>query len=491
MELTSMSSFFPLPTGKDQYTHEFIKNRSAVVLRQGKMSVTVGVCDPADKELRDILNRYHKKSIVYKKLEHNDFTEYLSKLYSGFDINGMYHNNTADKILKIDKVEDDAPAINFVNSIVLEGIRKRASDIHLESFENIFNVRYRIDGVLNKVRTIDSSFYPAVSSRIKIISGLNIMEHRLPQDGRVSLNLGKEVQDIRVSIVPTAKGESVVLRLLGRESGLVGINSLGLNKKNLSSLKNVLKIPSGMVIVSGPTGSGKTTTLNAIIRGFKRDNLKIITIEDPVEYILHGINQIQINEAAGITFGTMLKKVLRQDPDILMVGEIRDPETAAVAVRAALTGHLVLSTLHTKNSAAAIDRLSNLGIAPYMIAAVLRVSIAQRLVRTLCPYCRIERDPTAAEQVLLRKIDTAPATVFDAVGCQKCSGTGYQGRVPILEAFTVDEKLEEIISRGADRMKIQNYLCKKGMHFLLQEGIEKIKEGITTVAEIEGLIDLP
>lgn len=490
MEVVSLNGFFPLPSGKDQYSHEFIENRSAILLQQDKVSVTVGICNPDDEELRDILNRYHNKSIVYRKLEQDDFAECLSKLYSGFDNSKMNHGKTEYSTLTLDKVEDDAPAINFVNNIVLEGIRKRASDIHLESYKKVFNVRYRIDGVLRMVRTINSSFYSAVSSRIKIISGLNIMEHRLPQDGRISFNLEKEVQDIRVSIVPTVTGESIVLRLLGRKSSIVSITSLGLNKANLASVQDILKIPSGMVVVSGPTGSGKTTTLNAIIRGFNRENLKIVTIEDPVEYLLQGINQVQINEEAGITFGSALKKVLRQDPDILMIGEIRDPDTAAMAVRAALTGHLVLTTLHTKNSVAVIDRLSNLGIAPFMIAAVLKISIAQRLIRTLCPYCRIERAPTAAEKIFLRKKGSVPVTVFDAAGCKKCSGTGYLGRIPIMEAFTADEDLEKIISQGTDRLKIQQHLCKKGMQFLIHEGIEKINKGVTSVSEIEGVVDL-
>ena len=310
------------------------------------------------------------------------------------------------------------------------------------------------------------------------------MEHRIPQDGRVSLEIGSGVQDIRVSAVPTANGESLVLRLLGRRDGPVNLDSLGMNSRSLSAARKILKLSSGLIIVSGPTGSGKTTTLNTLILEMDRTGKKIITIEDPVEYVVDGVTRVQINEAAGLTFGSVLKKILRQDPDIIMIGEIRDPETASIAVRSALTGHLVLSTLHTDDSVSVINRLTNMGVEPYLAAAVLKVSMAQRLVRRLCPACRKKREPSASEKALFRKYGTVPDFLFDPAGCSECGWTGYRGRVLIHEYFIIDEEIEQLISLGTDHVKIRDILKKRGMHFLIDDGLEKIRQGITTLAEI-------
>jgi len=327
--------------------------------------------------------------------------------------------------------------------------------------------------------------FPAISSRIKIMSNLNIMERRLPQDGRTSVHLGGDTQDIRVSIVPTARGESIVLRLLNRKSTLIGLDKIGLRDEGLIDIRKILKTPYGLVLATGPTGSGKTTTLNSMLREMDRESQKIITIEDPIEYVIDGIDQIQTNESIGLTFATILKRILRQDPNIIMVGEIRDSETAELCIRAALTGHLVLSTLHTNDAVSVIDRLRDMGVEPFMIAAVLKTAMAQRLVRKLCPFCRAKRKPGSAEKKFFRETGSIPEFIYDAVGCDSCDGTGYHGRTLIHEYFSWDEEIERLIVSAAKHSEIEAYLNKKGMVCLFEDGLIKIKEGLTTLSELE------
>jgi type II secretory ATPase GspE/PulE/Tfp pilus assembly ATPase PilB-like protein len=411
-------------------------------------------------------------------------SEYLGKLHGGLDDHNPAFSIGKEKLL-LDKIANNAPVINFVNSTIIEGIRKRASDIHIEAFTDTVKVRYRIDGVLQTVNQISPSMFPAVSSRIKIMSNLNIMERRLPQDGRISVHLGEDTQDIRVSIVPTARGESIVLRLLNRKNALIGLDKLGLRDESLPDIRKILKTPFGLILATGPTGSGKTTTLNSMLREMDSESQKIITVEDPIEYVIDGIDQIQTNEAVGLTFTSILKRILRQDPNIIMVGEIRDLETANLGIRAALTGHLVLSTLHTNDAVSVIDRLVDMGDEPFMIAAVLKTSMAQRLVRKLCPHCREKRKPGSAEKELFRETGSIPEYIYEAVGCDKCDGTGYHGRTLIHEYFSWDEEIERLIVAGAKHSEIKAYLNKTGMVTLFTDGLIKIKEGLTTLTELE------
>ena len=480
-----INDYFPLPAGKDQYSSQFIEAHSALILKTDDSSITIGICSLADFELMNTLSHYHDKRIIYKLIDHDELSEYLGKLNAGFDDRDISAGHRDRPKLLLDRIANDAPVINFVNSTIIEGMRKRASDIHIEAFTDTVNVRYRIDGVLHTINHISPSMLPAVSSRIKIMSNLNIIERRLPQDGRTSVHLGKETQDIRVSIVPTARGESIVLRLLSRKSAPMELEALGLRDDSFADIRRLLKTPFGLILATGPTGSGKTTTLNSMLRGMDRESQKIITIEDPIEYVIDGIDQIQTNEAIGITFDSILRRVLRQDPNIIMVGEIRDVETARLCIRAALTGHLVLSSLHTNDSVSVIDRLRDMEVEPFMIAAVLKTSMAQRLVRKLCPRCRAKRKVSPAEREFFRTIGTSPEYIYDAAGCEKCNGTGYHGRTLIHEYFSRDEEIERLIAAGVKHSEIQRYLKARGMIFLLEDGLLKVGRGLTTLSELE------
>ncbi len=290
--LVSLSGFFPLPSGKNQYTSDFIETHLAIVLEDTGKSVTIGICNTDDTKLRELLSHFHDREIMYRKLDRDDLSEYLGKLHSSLNDNTFSPSFSGEEKLLLDKIANDAPVINFVNSTIIEAIRKRASDIHIEAFTDTVQVRYRIDGVLATHNTIEPSLFPAVSSRLKIMANLNIMERRRPQDGRTSVHLGKDTQDIRVSIIPTVRGESIVLRLLNRKSTLPDLDSLGLREKSLVEMRKIVKVPSGLVLVTGPTGSGKTTTLNSLLREMDKERKKIITVEDPVEYIIEGIDQV-------------------------------------------------------------------------------------------------------------------------------------------------------------------------------------------------------
>ena len=499
IDFVPISDFLPLPNENNQYSSDFIETHSAIVLKTDDISVTIGICSPDNVELREILFHFHDKNIIYKRVDHDELSEYLGRLYGGLDDQNFSDTSSVDEKLLLDKIANDAPIINFVNSMIIEGIRKRASDIHIEAFTDTVKVRYRIDGVLQTFNEISPSMFPAISSRIKIMSNLNIMERRLPQDGRTSVHLGGDTQDIRVSIVPTARGESIVLRLLNRKSTLIGLDKIGLRDEGLIDIRKILKTPYGLVLATGPTGSGKTTTLNSMLREMDRESQKIITIEDPIEYVIDGIDQIQTNEAIGLTFTSILKRILRQDPNIIMIGEIRDTETANLCIRAALTGHLVLSTLHTNDAVSVIDRFRDMGVEPFMIAAVLKTSMAQRLVRKLCPDCREKRKTGSAEKEFFRKTGSIPCLVgsklparpcipehiYEAVGCDKCDGTGYHGRTLIHEYFSWDEEIERLIVAGAKYSEIKAYLKKTGMVTLFADGLIKIKEGLTTLSELE------
>ncbi len=493
MELTnetpvvSLSAYMPLPDRERQYRSDFIESHSAIILAEDTTSVTIGVCNTNDKVLQEILSHFHDKDIIYKHIEYDELSEYLGKRNAGFSDKTFSSSPKKEKLL-LDKIANDAPVINFVNSTIIEAIRKRASDIHIEAFSETVKVRYRIDGVLRTHNSIDPALFPAVSSRLKIMANLNIMEKRLPQDGRTSVFLGGYNQDIRVSIVPTVRGESIVLRLLNRKSARPGLDRLGLNRKSLHDMRKIVKIPSGLVLVTGPTGSGKTTTLNSMLKEMDYESLKIITVEDPIEYVIEGIDQIQTNETIGLTFNSILRRILRQDPNVIMIGEIRDRETAVLSIRAALTGHLVLSTLHTNDSVSVINRLKDMGVEPFMISAVLKVSMAQRLVRKLCPHCRKKRPIDTIETKAFKQSKRSPDYLYEAVGCSRCDGTGYRGRTIIHEYFFCDEKMERMIAGNTGDEEIRNVLRTRGMMTLWENGLEKVEKGLTTLTELETVL---
>jgi general secretion pathway protein E len=362
-----------------------------------------------------------------------------------------------------------------------------ASDIHIEPFENKFRVRYRIDGVLREVETPPSSLRAAIISRVKIMAKLNIAERRLPQDGRVKLAVrGKEV-DFRVSTLPTMHGESVVLRILDKSSAVFDFTVLGFAEDTLKRYLDVLERPNGILLVTGPTGSGKTTTLYTSLLRLNKVDSKILTAEDPIEYQLEGVNQVQVKPQIGLTFAHVLRSMLRQDPDIIMIGEIRDLETAQIAAQSALTGHLVLSTLHTNSAAASVTRLLDMGLEDYLIASTINGITAQRLVRTLCPQCRLPHPSASdivAEMRLDRYTDGATPALFQPAGCDRCTGTGYRGRTGIAEILTMSEDIRRLTLKRADSQQIQRCAMAAGMRTLYEDGLRKVVRGVTSLEEV-------
>ena len=381
----------------------------------------------------------------------------------------------------------EAPVIRLVNQIIARVIDLAASDIHIEPFEDGLQVRYRVDGVLQAQERESLALAPAVTSRIKLLAHLNIAERRLPQDGRIRTRVKGHDLDLRVSTLPTVHGESVVLRVLDRASLRLELESMGFSGKALAQYRELINRPHGIVLVTGPTGSGKTTTLYASLAKLDARAAKILTVEDPVEYQLDGVNQVQVHAQIGMTFAGALRSILRQDPDIIMIGEMRDTETAQIAVQSALTGHLVLSTLHTNTATAAVIRLEDMGIERYLITSTINGVLAQRLVRTLCPHCKAPRELPEAmltETGLARHLPAGHATIYTAQGCEHCKHTGYRGRTAIHELFVMDDCARQAILNGVDAAALQNLAVTAGMSTLYEDGLQKVAAGLTSLEEL-------
>ena len=382
--------------------------------------------------------------------------------------------------------EDEASIIRFVNQVLKDAIELRASDIHLEPFEDEFKIRYRIDGELQDTAVPSQlkQFQPAIVSRIKILSHLNIAEKRLPQDGRIKVRIDQAEVDIRVSIIPMLHGEAVVMRLLRQNSTLRGLSEIGMNQRELEHFQHVLTLPHGIILVTGPTGSGKTSTLYTALNEINDAVRKIITVEDPVEYQLKGVNQIQVNEKSGLTFARGLRSILRHDPDVILIGEIRDAETAQIAVQASLTGHLVFSTLHTNDAPGALTRLVDMGVEPYLVASSLEAVLAQRLVRVLCKHCK-EADNSVRAQSFKTKLGIpADKIIYKSVGCRECRNTGFFGRHAIFEWMDTDEEIRQLILKSASTDQIRAAARKGGMRTLAEDGWRLVAAGVTTVEEV-------
>jgi type IV pilus assembly protein PilB len=387
---------------------------------------------------------------------------------------------------------DDAPIIRLVGKTIDEALQQRASDIHIEPFQQRLRIRYRIDGVLKEVASLELTLLAPMTSRLKIMAGLDIAEKRKPQDGRISFKAtGTDGQtrdiDIRTSVLPGNHGETIVMRLLDKERGLMSLQGLGFEGHDRERFKNIIARPNGIVLVTGPTGSGKTTTLYAALQELNRPDVKIITAEDPVEFNIRGINQCQVKSRIGLTFARILRAMLRQAPNVILVGEIRDKETAEIAVQAALTGHLVFSTLHTNDSASAITRLVDMGVKPFLVAASVQAVLAQRLLRVVCKDCRQQYEPSPTE---LRSIGVDPGRVTDATfyragGCPACNHSGYRGRLGIYELLRMDDTLREMTFRGEPMVRLREQAWQSGgMSTLLQDGVRKVMQGHTTIAEL-------
>jgi len=380
----------------------------------------------------------------------------------------------------------DAPIIKLVNHIISQSIKARASDIHIEPYQNSFKVRYRVDGILYDLLSPSMGIQPALISRIKVMAKMNIAEKRLPQDGRFEVRIGGQSIDVRVSTIPSSFGERLVLRLLNKSGSLLRLSEIGLSPERLVLLKNLVRSTNGIILVTGPTGSGKTTTLYAVLSSINTPDINIITIEDPIEYQIKGISQMQVNPKINLTFARGLRSIVRQDPDVILIGEIRDRETAEIAVHSALTGHLVFSTLHTNDSASAITRLVDIGIEPFLISSSIVAVLAQRLIRVLCSYCK---EATDLDYIALEGLGVIPdkskdGKIYKAKGCEKCFNTGYKGRMAIFEIMVLNSHLKSLILKTYDSNRIKNEALNQNMITLRQDGIQKVWEGITTVEEV-------
>jgi len=401
--------------------------------------------------------------------------------------NGLQVIDTdSDDDMDLTDAAEGASIVRFVNQVLTEAIELRATDVHVEPFEDTLRVRYRIDGVLQEASVAPEvkQFQAAIVSRLKILSKLDIAEKRVPQDGRIKIRIDDHEIDVRVSVIPMLYGEAVVLRLLDRSSVLLGLEKLGMSGHDLDTTKIILERPHGIVLVTGPTGSGKTTTLYAGLSYINDVQRKIITIEDPIEYQLHGINQIQVSRKAGLTFASGLRSILRHDPDVILVGEIRDVETAEIAIQASLTGHLVFSTLHTNDAPTALTRLVDMGIEPYLVASSLEAVVAQRLVRVICTECKEKLSESEVQPLRRRFGDKLPAALHKGRGCRRCQGTGYRGRIGIFEMMVVTDEIRSLILRNASAGDLRRVSARQGMTNLRDDGFRHLSEGRTTIEEV-------
>jgi len=468
-------------------------------------SLTVALADPSDLDTIDSLNHLLRLDISLQVASEADIEAALSKYYAERGGGGggvrMADPALADTIKELTEdhvevqlggledggtVEADAPLIKLVNSIIIDAFKLRASDIHLEPLAKVFRLRYRIDGMLHEMKAPPKRLQAAIVSRLKIQSNMSISEHRIPQDGRIQTNVGNKLIDLRVSCLPTNHGESIVMRILDKEGLRLGLPELGFFTDDQQTFERLIGLPDGIILVTGPTGSGKTTTLYSCLHFINRPDRKIITVEDPVEYILAGINQVQVNETVGLSFSTALRSILRQAPNVIMIGEIRDMETATIAINASLTGHLVFSTLHTNDAPSAVTRLIDIGVKPFLVASSTRGLMAQRLVRKVCKQCAAPYVPTEDEmrQLSLNVSNSQGASFMRGKGCANCSNTGYRGRFGIFEIFVIDDDARKLIYEKVSSSVLRNRAREMGMRTLREDGIRKVLAGLTTPDEV-------
>ena len=464
---------------------------NGVIVSETENTINVKSLKNTSLEVISELTIFFKKPLSVSWIDRQDFERELSSLYDDtaesssdliegidqeYDLNSLVESLPKTSDLQNDN--DEAPVIKLINAVLSEAIKSNASDIHIEPYEEHISIRFRIDGILKEILKPNSRLSSMLNARIKVMSNLDIAEKRIPQDGRMSLKLGEKWIDIRVSTLPSSHGERVVLRILDKADTQIGLEQLGIDSRSLKKLERILKNPNGIILVTGPTGSGKTTTLYAALNILNDQSRNILTVEDPVEYAVDGVGQTQVNNKIGMTFAKGLRAILRQDPDIVMVGEIRDLETAEIAVQASLTGHLVLSTIHTNDAVSALTRLKDMGIEPYLLSSTLKGVLAQRLVRKLCNECKVK---TTTKQNTLDFIKGS--NVFEAFGCSFCNKTGYSGRIGIFELLLVDELIKDHISQGSSEAEIKK-LAFNEMPLLSSSGKELVLNGITSIDEI-------
>ncbi len=474
-----------------QLPSEFAMRHQVLPLREEDHTLVVAMADPFDVTVLDdlrLLTSRDVRAVVSSRRKIMEAIEqsYMEKMFR--DIDDMQREEVAEEDLEIadlQKMARQALVIKLVNLVLHQAVQERSSDIHIEPHERELRVRYRVDGVLHDASSPPRHLHPAIISRIKIMADMDIAERRLPQDGRVRIKLGDRMIDLRISTIPTLHGESAVIRLLDRSAGLMKLTELGMPRDTFNQFRHLIRRPHGIILATGPTGSGKSTTLHAGLHEVYSPEKKVITIEDPVEYELPGANQINVRPEIGLTFASGLRHIVRQDPDIIMVGEIRDRETAEIAIQAALTGHLVFSTVHTNDAAGAVTRLLDMGIEPYLVASSLIGVIAQRLVRTLCPRCKVSFQPTAEElrEIGLPADRVGSVTLYRPGDCDLCL-KGYLGRTGVFELLLVDDEVGQQILDKASSNEIKQRAVQKDMRTLLADGRQKVLDGVTTIEEL-------
>jgi len=499
-EMAKKYTAFPIRLTKDaiEVTMAEPTDTSAVADFQIEVGRNLKINISSEKEIIEAYRTYYKISdeeydnYFEAKVDVNEIDEPVIQIE---DIGSLVSEAVVDVAPAgpaVDSVEEysagDAPIVKLVNGILTKAVTEEVSDIHIEPFEKSVQVRYRLDGALYQSMNLPISIKNAITSRLKILSGLNIAERRIPQDGRIKMQLGKgKTIDFRVSTLPTLFGESSVLRILDQSSLNVNLGKMGFEKKTLEILEECIYKPYGLILVTGPTGSGKTTTLYSVLNKLNREDTKILTVEDPIEFNFRGINQVLVHEKVGMTFASALRAFLRQDPDIIMVGEIRDRETAEIAIKAAMTGHLVLSTLHTNDSPSTIGRLVDIGIPPYMVASSVSMVLSQRLVRRLCPECKVPvrgLDPGELEAMGFSVGEIPNLNIYEPEGCSKCNGSGYKGRIGLFELMEMTEEVGKIITAAAPEDQLRKVAMQEGMVTLRNSGLEKIRQGVTSIEEI-------
>ena len=476
------------------------KRYKVVPIFKNEGSITVAISDPADLDTIDSLRLLLNQEIEVRVATEDDIDGAISRYYGASDdtVGKMIQDITEGEVeigsLGVSTkdaddgsvVDADAPIIKLVNTLIVEAFKSRASDIHLEPLPNRFRVRYRIDGMLHEIKSPPKRLQPAIMSRLKIMSNMSIAERRIPQDGRIQISVGGKMLDLRVSCIPTNHGESIVMRILDKEGLMLGLPELGFFTDDQQTFERLITLPDGILLITGPTGSGKTTTLYAVLNYINRPDRKIITVEDPVEYVMSGINQVHVNEAVGLSFAAALRALLRQAPNVIMVGEIRDLETASIAINASLTGHLVFSTLHTNDAPSAVTRLIDIGVKPFLVASSTRALIAQRLVRRVCRRCGAPHMPTDAEMRSL-KLDasnTATAKFMRGKGCSDCNKTGYRGRFGVFELFVIDDEARKLVYEKVSSAVLRSRAREAGMRTLREDGVRKVIAGMTTPEEV-------
>ncbi|MEM9495938.1 MAG: type II secretion system ATPase GspE [Pseudomonadota bacterium] len=476
-------------------TYAFAKERGVLVLDGAARPVVIGVRGEPDPWSLIEARRAVAAPIVIDEMPPDAFERRLSEIYSveGIPTDDLDLASDEGDLASLAEglpqtadlldSENDAPVIRLINAMIAEAVKVKASDIHIEPYEKSLSVRLRIDGVLREVLSLPARMTPVLTSRVKVMARLDIAEKRVPQDGRISIALGGKAVDVRVSTLPARFGERVVMRILDKDEARLDLDGLGMPEEILSRFKQVLTRPNGIILVTGPTGSGKTTTLYGALTLLNDPSRNILTVEDPVEYAIDGVGQTQINPKVGMTFATGLRAILRQDPDIVMVGEIRDVETAEIAVQASLTGHLVLSTVHTNSAAGAITRLRDMGVEPFLLSSTVAGVLAQRLVRRLCPSCKEAYEADASARKLVGAPGKAPVTLYRAAGCGRCNHTGYEGRIGVYELIVVDEALKRLIHDDANEQELAAYAFSHA-DSLAQSGFRHVLAGVTSVEEV-------